>query len=115
MFSGSPVERALRYVAQKSVLRKMACAPSKALVREAGSERSPWTIVAPRDWRARAAVDKGERVIQRTSQVPKERKVRATEPPWFPVAPMTTIVFFGWAIMLAVKREVLFKVKVERE
>lgn len=89
----SGVVLGVAYVSQKSVLAKIAFASLNARDREDGSERSALTTSAPREANLCEAVEDGLRVTHRTCQLGRLRKVWATEDPWFPVAPMTAIIF----------------------
>lgn len=75
------------------MLRKRAVAFLKAARRESRSDRSALTTSAPAAARAKAAGEEGVRVRMRTCQVGRGRKVRATEEPWVPVAPVMTMIF----------------------
>ncbi len=51
------------------------------------------------------------RVRQRTCQVEMVKKVRATEEPWLPVAPTTTIIFLFWDAIVEFSKRQIYKGK----
>jgi len=74
------------------------------------------TTSAPRDASFCALGDDGLRVMHRTCQLGRARKVFATEPPWFPVAPTTTMIFwFEDDILLQIWTERLLNEQDERK
>ena len=77
------------------VLRKIACAFSKAFVRDAFSVKSACITSAPRAASDLEASEEGLRVNARTCQCGSVKKVLATELPCLPVAPVTTISFLA--------------------
>ena len=80
----------------------MACVLAKAVLRDTISFRSAWMRIAPRAERAVARGEEVVRVMQRTCQLERERKVRATDEPWVPVAPIMVMVFCGEVDMVVV-------------
>ena len=81
---------------QYCVTEKIRFAPRRAAVRLGRSSMSARTSSAPRRARDCAAGEEGLRVMARTwyDLEGRERKCRATEPPWFPVAPRIAMIFF---------------------
>lgn len=75
----------------------MALAFSKAFARDDGSARSPRTTSAPLAASDLEASEDGFRVSARTCHSGKPKNVLATELPWLPVAPITTIIFLAIA------------------
>lgn len=72
---------ALKYGLQKSVTRKMACAPWEMVVSVEGLSRSASTISMPWEARVRAVGLEALRVMPRMLQLGEVRNLAATEPP----------------------------------